>query len=236
MNQLDIHTHTIASGHGTSCTIADMAKVAYSKGLSLLGITDHGPATMCSCKPSYFRSLAMAPKKRCGVELLYGVELNILDYEGSVDLDSDTLSVLDYAIASIHPKNLKPGSRSENTNAYIAAMKNPLVKMIGHCDDTKYNVDYEALVQAAKENKILLEINNSSLSPNGYRGDTAQNNLELLKWCKKYRMPIVLSSDSHGTEHIGDIEYAEKFAIDFGYPADLIFNYNYHKFKEFICR
>lgn len=236
MNQLDIHTHTIASGHGTSCTIADMAKAAYSKGLSLLGITDHGPATMCSCKPSYFRSLAMAPKKRCGVELLYGVELNILDYEGSVDLDSDTLSVLDYAIASIHPKNLKPGSRSENTNAYIAAMKNPLVKMIGHCDDTKYNVDYEALVQAAKENKILLEINNSSLSPNGYRGDTTQNNLELLKWCKKYGMPIVLSSDSHGTEHIGDIEYAEKFAIDFGYPADLIFNYNYHKFKEFICR
>lgn len=236
MNQLDIHTHTIASGHGTSCTIADMAKAAYSKGLSILGITDHGPATMCSCKPSYFRSLAMAPKKRCGVELLYGVELNILDYNGSVDLDSDTLSVLDYAIASIHPKNLKPGSRSENTNAYIAVMKNPFVKMIGHCDDTKYNLDYEALVQAAKENKILLEINNSSLSPDGYRGDTTQNNLELLKWCKKYGMPIVLSSDSHGAEHIGDIEYAEKFAIDFGYPADLIFNYNYHKFKEFICR
>lgn len=236
MNQLDIHTHTIASGHGTSCTIADMAKAAYSKGLSLLGITDHGPATMRSCKPSYFRSLAMAPKKRCGVELLYGVELNILDYQGAVDLDFDTLSVLDYAIASIHQKNLKPGSRSENTNAYIAAMKNPFVKMIGHCDDTKYNIDYEALVQAAKENKILLELNNSSLSPDGYRGDTSQNNLELLKWCKKYGMPIVLSSDTHGTEHIGDIEYAEKFALDFNYPTDLIFNYNYHKFKEFVCR
>lgn len=236
MNQLDIHTHTIASGHGTSCTIADMAKAAYSKGLSLLGITDHGPATMCSCKPSYFRSLAMAPKKRCGVELLYGVELNILDYQGSVDLDPDTLAILDYAIASIHPKNLKPGSRAENTNAYIEAMKNPFVKMIGHCDDTKYNVDYEALVQAAKDNKILLEINNSSLSPDGYRGDTTQNNQELLKWCKKYGMPIVLSSDSHGTEHIGDIKYAEEFVFNFDYPSDLIFNYNYHKFKEFVCR
>lgn len=236
MNQLDIHTHSIASGHGTNCTIADMAKTAYSKGLSLLGITDHGPATMCSCRPSYFRSLAMAPKKRCGIELLYGAELNILDYNGTVDLDNDTLAVLDYAIASIHSKNLKPGSRSENTNTYIEAMKNPFVKMIGHCDDTKYDVDYKALVQAAKEHKILLEINNASLSPEGYRGDTSQNNLELLKWCEAYGMPIVLSSDSHGTDHIGDIRYAEKFVLDYDYPTDLIFNYNYHKFKEFVCR
>lgn len=236
MNQLDIHTHSIASGHGTDCTIADMAKAAYNKGLSLLGITDHGPATMSSCKPSYFRSLAMSPKKRCGIELLYGVELNILDYNGTVDLDADTLAILDYAIASIHPKNLKPGSCSENTYTYIEAMKNPFIKIIGHCDDTKYRVDYQALVQAAKEHKILFEINNASLSPDGYRGDTTQNNLELLKWCKTYGMPIVLSSDSHGTEHIGDIRYAEKFVLDFDYPADLIFNYNYHKFKEFICK
>lgn len=38
----DMHTHSIASGHGTSCTISDMAKSASRKGLKLLGITDHG--------------------------------------------------------------------------------------------------------------------------------------------------------------------------------------------------
>ena len=36
----DIHTHSIASGHGTTCTISDMAKAASRKGLKLLGITD----------------------------------------------------------------------------------------------------------------------------------------------------------------------------------------------------
>ena len=40
----DIHTHSIASGHGTTCTISDMAKAASQKGLKLLGITDHGPS------------------------------------------------------------------------------------------------------------------------------------------------------------------------------------------------
>ena len=41
----DIHTHSIASGHGTTCTISDMAKAASKKGLKLLGISDHGPGT-----------------------------------------------------------------------------------------------------------------------------------------------------------------------------------------------
>ena len=53
----DIHTHSIASGHGTSCTISDMAKEASRKGLKLLGISDHGPGTLASGTSSYFRSL-----------------------------------------------------------------------------------------------------------------------------------------------------------------------------------
>ena len=60
----DIHTHSIASGHGTSCTISDMAKAASKKGLKLLGITDHGPGTLAAGTSSYFRSLTYAPKKK----------------------------------------------------------------------------------------------------------------------------------------------------------------------------
>ena len=83
----DIHTHSIASGHGTSCTISQMAKSASAKGLKLLGITDHGPATLAAGTPSYFRSLTFSPRKRFHVDILYGIELNILDTEGRVDLE-----------------------------------------------------------------------------------------------------------------------------------------------------
>ena len=65
----DMHTHSIASGHGTSCTISDMAKSASRKGLKLLGITDHGPATLAAGTASYFRSLTYSPRKRFNVEL-----------------------------------------------------------------------------------------------------------------------------------------------------------------------
>ena len=39
---MDMHTHTIASGHAYN-TIYEMARWAASKGVALLGITDHGP-------------------------------------------------------------------------------------------------------------------------------------------------------------------------------------------------
>ena len=65
----DIHTHSIASGHGTTCTISDMAKAASQKGLKLLGITDHGPATLAAGTSSYFRSLDLFAQEafRCGI-------------------------------------------------------------------------------------------------------------------------------------------------------------------------
>ncbi len=234
MFEFDPHTHSIASGHASLSTITDMAKKAASVPLKMIGITDHGPATFGAGRPSYFRSLAMAPKKRLDIETLFGVELNILDNKGSIDLDMEILKNLDYAIASIHPQNLKPGTISFNTDAYINAMKNPYVKIIGHCDDTKYPVHYESLVKAAREYHVLLEINNSSLSPGGYRGDTRPNDLAILEYCRSYNHPVVLSSDSHGTEHIGDFRYACSLTEETGFPEKLIMNYSLDTFKEFI--
>ena len=128
----DMHTHSIASGHGTSCTISDMAKSASRKGLKLLGITDHGPATLAAGTASYFRSLTYSPRKRFNVELLYGIELNILDVNGKVDLEQELLEKLDYSIASMHAQNFHPASKEENTKAFLNVMKNSMVKILGY--------------------------------------------------------------------------------------------------------
>ncbi len=37
--EFDIHTHTIASGHGSAATITDMVKTARTQHLNMLGIT-----------------------------------------------------------------------------------------------------------------------------------------------------------------------------------------------------
>lgn len=232
--EFDPHTHSIASGHASTSTITDMAKQAASIGLRGLGITDHGPATLCSSRAAYFRNLACAPKKRCGIDIFYGAELNILDNAGAVDLSDEILKNLDYAIISMHLPNKKPDTIENNTFAYINAMKHPKVKIIGHCDDTKYPVDYEALILAAIHYHVILEINNSSLSPNGYRGDTRENMRTILNVCKKYGHPVVLSSDSHGHEHIGDFRYALELIDEVGFPKELILNYSSEIFQKFI--
>lgn len=232
--EFDVHTHTIASGHGSSATMTDMAKAAQAAGLKMIGISDHGPKTLGGGRVSYFRSLAFAQPKRLGVRMLYGAEANILNIEGKLDLEDSILEKLDYVIASIHRPVFKCGTEEENTAAYIHAMENPYVNIIGHCDDQKFPVDYFTLFQAAMKNHVLLEINNSSLSPDGYRGDTRYADLILLNLSRHFNYPVLFSSDSHGTKHVGDFRYAEELAKLAEVPEDLILNHSVRKFMGFL--
>ena len=222
--EFDIHTHTIASGHGSTATITDMAKAAAAKGLKMIGISDHGPATLGGGRVSYFRNLAYAQRTRLGVRILYGAEANILDYNGKLDLDDSILEHLDFVIASMHKPTIRPGSQEENTAAYINAMKNPYVNIIGHCSDEKFPVDVFQLFEAARRNNVLLEINDSSLRPGGYRGDTRFSDLVILNLSRHFQYPVLFSSDSHGTAHVGDFSQAEELARRAEVPSSLILN------------
>ena len=179
-------------------------------------------------------SAAYSPKKHFGVELLYGIELNILDRSGTVDLDQESLCKLDYAIASMHAWNYRCGTRAENTEAFINVMKNPCVKILGHSDNTHYPVNYDALARAARETGTIFEINEASLAPYGYRGDTRENCFEILRCCRKYDLPLLLSSDSHGPEHIGDFTCAAEFVHQAMFPEQLILNNQIPRLKVFL--
>ena len=83
---LDVHTHTTASGHAYSTLLENVA-YASRAGLELLGITDHAPAMEGGTKPSYFLNFSTIPREIDGLQLVMGAELNIMDYDGNVDLD-----------------------------------------------------------------------------------------------------------------------------------------------------
>lgn len=231
---IDLHTHSIASGHGGRAMIHQMAKTAADRKLSILGITDHGPATPGSARESYFRSLIYSGRYRYGVRLLLGCELNILDFEGHLDLPDELIGRLDFNIASLHPQNIVPGSCEENTHAYIRAMAHPAVDLIGHPDDTKYAVDYDKLVYHAVQTQTLLELNNASLMSDGYRGNTRTNDQELLKYCRHYHHPILIGSDSHGLDQIARHTEALELIHDAGFPESLVLNHHPMRLLEFL--
>lgn len=230
---LDTHTHTIASGHAYS-TVNEMIASAKEKGLLLLAITEHAPSMPGTCHEYYFHNYRVFKNKEFGIELLLGSELNIRDFDGTVDLDEKTLSSLDLCIASLHLPCFTPGTADENTNAYIGAMKNPYVHIIGHPDDGRIPVNYERLVTAAKDYHIALELNNSSLNPLSFRPNARENDLTYLLLCKELQVPICLGSDAHICQDVGNFSFASSLLDEIDFPNDLVLNTSTERFKSYL--
>lgn len=208
--ETDLHTHTVSSGHAYS-TVDELARSAGRKGLKLIAITDHGPNIPGGPHEYHFGNLAVIPDRISGVDILKGIEANILD-NGRLDLPEERLKALDFVAAGLHEDtghNLS--SREEYTGAIIRAMENPLVKMITHPVNVNYPVDIEKIVRAARANDVILEINASSYSPvkKSQRGIKALD-IKLCQLAKRYKVPLSLNSDAHYHAEVGQIETLEE--------------------------
>jgi len=230
---VDSHTHTIASAHAYS-TVLELAREAADTGLELLAITDHGPALPDSCDEWHFINYHVMDRELYGVKMLYGVELNILDYNGTIDLKEFLLEKQDLCIASFHDLITTPGSRAENTRAMIKAMDNPYVDILGHPDDGKIPVDFEELVLHAREQQVLLELNNSSLKAAKYRLNSRENMITMLKYCEKYRTPVVVGTDAHFATAAGKMDEIVQLLEETGFPEELVVNTSAQKYLSFL--
>lgn len=227
--RLDVHTHSIMSGHAYS-TIQEMAKEAADKGLNILGITEHAPSLPGACHEIYFRNMHVVPRKMYGVSLMLGAELNILDITGAVDLNDEVYPMLDLRIAGIHKLCWKGGTTDENTGAMIRAISNPWVQIISHPGDGTASLHFEPIVLAAKESGTLLEINNSSLNPVRNKVDAHDNNIMLLRLCKKYDVPVILGSDAHVSFAVGGYDNIYPLLSETEFPERLIVNSDTERF------
>lgn len=227
----DCHFHTVSSGHAYS-TLDEYAREASMKGLELIAITDHGPAMPGGAHVYHFHNLKVIPDYLYEVEILKGMEANIIGMDGSLDTDKLDPSELDVLIASFHLPCLKPGTIQENTRVLIRAMENKYVNMIGHPDDSRIPLDYDVLAQAAAANDVLLEINNSSLKHNSYRINAEDNYVRLLEGCVKHKASVIVNSDSHIHTDIGEFGEALFMLRKMGFPKELIANANVERLKK----
>ncbi|MCP1224887.1 phosphatase [Sebaldella sp. S0638] len=230
--ELDVHTHTIASGHAYG-TITEMARAASEKGLKILGITEHTTGIPGTCDEFYFGNMGVVPRNMFGIELMLGAEINILDYKGTLGLNERYFRHLDVRIAGIHSMCYEYGTMAENTQAIINTIKNPVIDIISHPDDGNCPLDYDEVVQAAKEYHVLLEINNNSLRSSS-RKNTFENSVKILELCRKLNIPVLVSSDAHYMTDIANFENVEKVLDSVGFPEELVINSSADKFREFI--
>jgi putative hydrolase len=229
---IDVHTHTLASGHAYS-TIMENAKYASEIGLKILGTTDHGPSMPGAPHYWHFGNISVMPRELYGVTMLYGCEGNIIDYDGNIDLPIGVQKKIDILIASIHdPVMPLEASQELNTQAYLKAMDNPYVHIIGHSGNPKYPIFEEEVVRKAKEKNILIEINNSSFIRS--RAGSEKNCTKIAMLCKEYDVNIILNSDAHFCSAIGNFDAAIKILKSIDMPEELIINRSTTEFLNFL--
>lgn len=228
---LDVHTHTIMSGHAYS-TLMENAKAASEKGIKVLGTTEHGCTMPHAPHIWYFHNYKVLPREMYGVTMLYGVEANIIDYNGKLDMDDETLNKLDIVIGSIHDEVYKVGTIEENTMAFINVIKSGKVDILGHIGNPKVPVNFEEIVKCAKEHNVLIEINNSSFTTS--RIGSLSNCTKVAELCKKYGNTIIINSDAHFCTKIGEFTEAIKMLESINFPEDKIINSDPYKLIDML--
>ena len=229
---LDIHTHTIASGHAYG-TIREMAQAARDKDIKLLGLTEHAPGIPGTCDPFYYFNLKVIPRELYGVKIFHGSEVNVLE-DGTLSLGQEYIDCLDYLIAGIHRPCYEDQGIEKNTDNLISCMKHPKVYFVSHPDDNHTPLNYDRLVKAAQEYHVALEVNNSSLVKEEKRWGCVENYHKMLRLCMEMHVPIFVGSDAHDPSWVGEFSLAQKLLKEIDFPDELIINNDTEKFERFI--
>lgn len=194
----DLHTHTnLTDGKNT---LEEMAEAAQKLGYKYIANTDHSKRVTVAGgldEKQVFENIKRTDKLNENFKdftILKGIEVDILE-DGSLDLSDKVLKELDIVVAAIHYKfNL---SREEQTERILRAMDNPYLNIIAHPtgrlinEREPYDIDLEKIMQKAKENNCILEINSqpSRLDLNDLNSRKA----------KEMGVKLVISTDAHST-------------------------------------
>ena len=227
---VDTHTHTTLSGHAYS-TIYENLQFARKAGLEGLVVADH-TERVPGVQPNYtFNIQKVLPVEFEGIRIFRGVELNIYDYYGNVDMTELMLKSRDFAVASLHKIVLAPGSREHNTDAMIGALNNKYVDIIGHPGNPQFPVDEEAVVLEASKNNKLIEINNHSFT---FRTGSTPVCHKFIRLCKKHEVRICVSSDAHICFRVGIFDDAIAALQEESFPEELIVSRSLAAFNEYL--
>lgn len=229
----DLHTHTVASGHAYS-TITENAAAAARKGLKLLGITDHGPSMPGAPNLYHFGNFSILPESLCGVQILPGVEANITSHEGELDIPLRYLKQMSLVLVGLHVICYPGGTPEQNTQAYLKAMSNPFTDIMVHPGRPDFEMDLDKIAYASAQLGIPVEINNSTLSPE--KGNAWSNCRYFAQSAAKYGGPIVLGSDAHFWDRVGELGSSLELAHETGIKEQQILNYTPEKVLDYLSQ
>lgn len=216
----DLHTHTNVSHHAVS-TFEEMVAGAKRKKHIALAITNHAGEMPDSAHDWHFGMFRYVPKVVEGIYIIGGGEANIKN-DGNIDMNKDSyVHMLDYVIASMHDRVFTKRDKLEIEQAYLKVLENPYVNTLGHIGTPKFAFNYENVISKCNEYKKIIEINCGSFAS---RKNSYENCEQILLLCKKYEVPIAITSDAHISYSIGEVLKGIELVEKHNFPQELIIN------------
>jgi len=226
--------HTKASDG--KATVMEMAISAREKGLKEIAITDHGFKKTRGLRMKNFESLCTDVElAREQLPILMGIEVNIIDCNGGVDMDTDLLGKFDIVLMGVHIKLFY-----SPTAFFTFLLPNLFYKLIRYTPKWRIRKNTEIVKRCLKSNKIdiwahpnryfklnvveaarvcvekgiLIELNGKRIS---FRPIDFEKMAEL-------GAKFIINSDAHSPGHIGETDRVMEFLKNCDYTEDKIIN------------
>ena len=225
----DYHLHTKYSRffHGKN-TIEEMVNTANALGLTEIAITDHGFKHWCrtsKTKLKKAREIIDEINSWSATKVLLGIEADIISEDGTIDVDNETLTMLDILIVGYH-RMIKTdfagyfGTTAKTkaaiakcTNAYLNAIAKYPVTIVSHLDSI-LTTDLYKIGRACQEKGVMVEINNRHT-----RWTQKQVDELIASNCM-----FVVSSDAHSREQVGRVDNAFEIIKKYQIPSEYVVN------------
>ncbi|HXN24005.1 MAG TPA: DNA polymerase/3'-5' exonuclease PolX [Candidatus Dormibacteraeota bacterium] len=207
----DLQMHTTASDGKN--TIEEMAGAARAMGHQYIAITDHSKSLTITNGLDekrllqHLKNMRDANARGLGIRVLAGAEVDILK-DGRMDYENELLAQIDVVVASVH--SFMSVGRAEMTGRLLAAIENPYTQIIAHPTGRillrrdPYDYDMEKVLDAAAKYQVAFECN-------AYP-DRLDLNDTHLRMAKERGVKIVISTDSHRTQHLEWMRYGVQMA------------------------
>jgi DNA polymerase (family 10) len=223
----DLQMHTQWSdGSGT---ISEMMEAAQQREYEYIAITDHSKglaiaggidekqlAQQAAEIDAVNRSSENSGKP---IRALRSIELN-LNPRGEGNMDKRSLARLDLVLGCFHSSLRK---KEDQTNRYIAALRNRSIQILGHPRGRIYNFRPGLMADWSRVFGVAAELD-KAVEIDAYP-DRQDLSLDLVRLAKKAGCRISLGTDSHGPSQLAFIELGLASAVLAGIKRERILNF-----------
>lgn len=230
---VDTHTHTYASGHAYS-TLIENARSAKENGLAMFCTTDHAQSMPGAPHYWFFSNQRILPRFLDGVAIIRGIESNIMNRAGEIDVHPSVDQNLDWVIASFHEPVFQPADKAAHTEALINVIKGGRVDALGHLGNPNFDFDFDEVIACAAQYHVAIEINNSTLKGHSRVG-SVDRCYEIAKVAKAHGAYVTTGSDAHFCQDIGQLQLASELLENVGIAAEKVITHSVEQFLAFLA-